>query len=603
MDFQVVAVNETQRDLMAETSQNLQTCEDRYEILGEIGRGGFGVVWKARQRSTGQLCAIKTLLLDKIQSEDAAQRLLKRLEREMALIARLDSPHVVKLYDSGFTVNGDPFLALELLKGVDLRKILKAGPLRPEVAMRIMSQVLEALSNPHAQNIVHRDLKPENIMVSVLQHHVNAKILDFGIAGITETSGSTLVELTLDEEMLGTPCYMSPEQIRSSKTVSVAGDVYSLGLIFAEMLTGKKVVTGSNVHTILAQQIVTPVRLPDELAATSLGMLIEKAASKEEGDRYPNAAAMLEVLSEIDISVVPTMPGALSLDAIEALEKQNAEDIDRAVSLSTSGSVSLRPSQSRALSDATIAEQAVQRSGNRLALIVIVAVMLAFAAVLVGVSFSGSDEGAGEASTSGSERLSEAELEIDGLLAKARQAKRDGQLEEAIELYQEVIEKAPTHVVAREEMGWAQLSADHFKDAVVTFAKLERAEVKTETVLLGLGLAQDGAGDVDAASHAFQAFVQQYPQSQRRAEVELRLAAIQKDITSPNVANTKAPDATVPRDDGTNPVPEVVPDVEPAKVPPREPVADHNTDKKDPRKPNAPPVTKHEQIKRIQLFE
>jgi len=197
---------------MAETSQNLQTCEDRYEILGEIGRGGFGVVWKARQRSTGQLCAIKTLLLDKIQSEDAAQRLLKRLEREMALIARLDSPHVVKLYDSGFTVNGDPFLALELLKGVDLRKILKAGPLRPEVAMRIMSQVLEALSNAHAQNIVHRDLKPENIMVSVLQHHVNAKILDFGIAGITETSGSTLVELTLDEEMLGTPCYMCPSR-------------------------------------------------------------------------------------------------------------------------------------------------------------------------------------------------------------------------------------------------------------------------------------------------------------------------------------------------------------------------------------------------------
>ncbi|MGK0361489.1 MAG: serine/threonine protein kinase, partial [Bradymonadia bacterium] len=180
--------------------------DNRFEITGRLGAGGFGVVYAARQLSTGQAVAIK-VMTDATEMDDRT-----RFEREMRVIARLQHPNIVRLLDFGALPDGRLFTVLVFVEGQDLAGYLKTrGALPADDAIDLMRQVLDALHHAHRIGIVHRDLKPANIMVLHAGLRPHVLVLDFGIAGVVEgTRGPEYVSLTTQSGVLGTPTYMAP---------------------------------------------------------------------------------------------------------------------------------------------------------------------------------------------------------------------------------------------------------------------------------------------------------------------------------------------------------------------------------------------------------
>ena len=207
--------------------------QDGYEILAELGSGTFGRVYKARQRSTGQAVAIKVLRFWGDDGPADVTNQSERFRREMRLSAGLSHPNIVRLFDSGETEDGRLFAVFEYVPGSTLKEVLaREGSLGWGETVHLMTQVLDALSCAHARGVVHRDLKPENIMVTKTGARRNALVLDFGLGGLSRDARDwTLPRLTATCELMGTPCYAAPEQLRG-ETTSPRSDLYSWGLIF-----------------------------------------------------------------------------------------------------------------------------------------------------------------------------------------------------------------------------------------------------------------------------------------------------------------------------------------------------------------------------------
>jgi class 3 adenylate cyclase/tRNA A-37 threonylcarbamoyl transferase component Bud32 len=256
---------------------------DRYEIISELGRGGFGVVYKARQLTTGQFVAIKMLHRLRELDEELRKRQVARFQREMMLCAQLHHPHIVRLIDSGFTRDGQIYMAFEYIPGESLAAFLaKRGALNPVEARHLMLQVLDALSCAHAQGVVHRDLKPHNIMVVATGARLNALVLDFGLAALVggpEVQDHT--RLTRTFEMLGTPAYAAPEQFRGLPPTP-ATDFFSWALVFLECLTGARPIPGRTFQEILLQMLgPASIPMPPALRAHPLGQLLARLLSKD----------------------------------------------------------------------------------------------------------------------------------------------------------------------------------------------------------------------------------------------------------------------------------------------------------------------------------
>jgi len=200
------------------------------DILGFLGRGGMGSVYRARQRRLDRFVALKVLLPEK-QSDP---RFGERFEREARALARLNHPNVVGVHDFG-EVEGRFYLVMEFVEGVTLRQLLRSRQMAPEEALAIVPRLCDALQYAHGQGIVHRDIKPENIL---LETQGGVKIADFGIAKILGGK-QTEAALTAAGQVVGTPHYMAPEQIEKPDTVDHRADLYSLGVVFYEMLTGE----------------------------------------------------------------------------------------------------------------------------------------------------------------------------------------------------------------------------------------------------------------------------------------------------------------------------------------------------------------------------
>jgi len=200
------------------------------EIAARIGAGGMGAVYKALQPRIGRWVALKILSLDPADDPTFAER----FRREAVVLARLDHPNVVKLYDFGER-DGLFFLLLEFVDGPNLRTLMKQGLLEPKQALAIVPQMCEALQFAHDEGIVHRDVKPENVL---LDAKGRVKIADFGLAKLVDADTRD-VSLTEVDQIVGTPHYMAPEQIRGSREVDHRADIYSLGVVFYEMLTGE----------------------------------------------------------------------------------------------------------------------------------------------------------------------------------------------------------------------------------------------------------------------------------------------------------------------------------------------------------------------------
>ncbi|MHC4084530.1 MAG: serine/threonine-protein kinase [Planctomycetota bacterium] len=201
------------------------------EILELLGQGGMGAVYKARQKQLDRVVALKILPPEVDQTETFAER----FSREARSLARLNHPRIVTVFDFGHTEDGLYYFVMEYVDGTDLRHVIQAGKLEPSEALAIVPQVCEALQFAHEEGIVHRDIKPENILID---KKGRVKIADFGLAKLLDKP-ATAFTLTADGHRMGTPHYMAPEQIEHPGQVDHRADIYSLGVVFYEMLTGE----------------------------------------------------------------------------------------------------------------------------------------------------------------------------------------------------------------------------------------------------------------------------------------------------------------------------------------------------------------------------
>jgi len=252
----------------------------RYKILGELGRGAMGVVYRAEDPALDRVVALKTILL----SDDVENR--KEYEKRFALEARaagkLNHPNIVTTFDFG--EEGDlAFLAMELLEGTDLRTRLKEKGLATDEAVEIAVQVADGLGFAHERGVVHRDIKPGNIM---LLERGGAKIMDFGIARMRSDDFKTSTGM-----VLGTPRFMSPEQI-AGVAVDQRSDVFSLGVVLYEMLTGQMLFAGADsaqiAHNVTNIEHEPPSRRNKEVSSL-LDFVVARALKKDPAVRYQDA--------------------------------------------------------------------------------------------------------------------------------------------------------------------------------------------------------------------------------------------------------------------------------------------------------------------------
>lgn len=233
--------------------------EGRYKIISKLGQGGMGAVYKAEQIKMNRICAIKVIPEDMAQNGDA----IERFNREAQMSALLNDPHAVMVYDFGETASGMYFLAMEYVEGETLSNLLKRERILPvERVCELVKQAGQALASAHSKNMVHRDLKPDNIMIAKKDDKDWVKVLDFGIAKLAIDDKHN--DLTQTGMVIGTPLYMSPEQLAGEK-LDPRSDIYSFAIITYQLLTGKLPFSGDNAQSIMVKRL-TENPLPPSVA-------------------------------------------------------------------------------------------------------------------------------------------------------------------------------------------------------------------------------------------------------------------------------------------------------------------------------------------------
>lgn len=289
------------------------TIEERYRVVRPIGVGGMGHVFLVDHVRLQKQLALKVLSPEVLELEGGeAQK--ARFLREARAASRLQHPGIVEVIDFGSTKAGLPFIVMEYLSGEDLADRLdRTGPMTWPQAKGFIVQVLEALAVAHAHGVVHRDIKPENCFLSRSAAGTETvKLVDFGIAKVlTEVAGAG--PLTQRGELLGTPQYMSPEQALG-RAVDSRSDVYAVGVLLYELLSGAPPFDHGTPMEVLTNQITTPPpplaeRVPGLVLPPGAVELIDRALAKEPDDRYESAAAMIEALHRVD---APPAPGPVS---------------------------------------------------------------------------------------------------------------------------------------------------------------------------------------------------------------------------------------------------------------------------------------------------
>jgi predicted Ser/Thr protein kinase len=262
------------------------------EILGFLGKGGMGAVYKARQPALDRIVALKILP----PQTATAPGFVERFNREARALAKLTHPNIIGVHEFG-QVNGMPFFLMEFVDGLNLRQLERAGGLAPREALRIVPQICEALQFAHDEGIVHRDIKPENILVD---KKGRVKIADFGIAKIIGAAPDATPET---QGAIGTPHYMAPEQVERPATVDHRADIYSLGVVFYEMLTGELPLGKFSPPS--SRKIQVDVRLDD---------VVLRALEKDPDLRYQKVS---QVKTAVDtIAGTPSVPPAPDAGAL-----------------------------------------------------------------------------------------------------------------------------------------------------------------------------------------------------------------------------------------------------------------------------------------------
>lgn len=269
---------------------------DKYEILKLIGEGGMGSVFLASHTLTRKRVALKWMLPDLASNADAVQRFI----REAEAAGRIAHPNVVDIYDVG-QHQDSYFLVMEYLHGEPLTALLERGPLLPQQAVDILLPCLRGVEAAHRKGVIHRDLKPDNIFLCRNEDgsYLQPKVLDFGISKLSGTDNDVNPRLTRTGAVMGTPYYMSPEQIRGAHNVDGRCDVYAFGVILYEALTGQ-VPFQAETYSALVLAIVTATpdwpRRSNPNVPAALEQVVMRAMAREPEERYANIRALVEAL-------------------------------------------------------------------------------------------------------------------------------------------------------------------------------------------------------------------------------------------------------------------------------------------------------------------
>jgi len=345
----------------------------RYKIIRELGRGAMGVVYHAIDPNIGRPVAIKTIDLSVVRNPEEQKRLCERLFREARSAGILSHPGIVTIYD--VEQQGElAYIAMEYVDGPTLDQVMsRPQPLAAEQIFAILGQTAAALDYAHQKGIVHRDIKPANIMIAA---DGTTKVTDFGIAKIT-----TSEQFTMTGSILGTPHYMSPEQVQG-QAVDGRADQFSLAVILFEMLTGEKPYTGEHlttvVYKIVAEEPVPPHRLNDTLGPPIENVLRKALAKKPEG-RYPNCTEFIESLETACAAVKnwKALPRGGSLN--EPTQAAPALPMSPA-----SPAVTLPPSRRPRRADSTTTTERVQRRKSNFVPFLLAILMAATLLALIG---------------------------------------------------------------------------------------------------------------------------------------------------------------------------------------------------------------------------
>ncbi|MFC1707080.1 protein kinase, partial [Planctomycetota bacterium] len=298
-------------------SCDLESLDDRFQVLKILGKGGFGEVYKGRRLVPPQdTVALKVCEMPLVDREQAVLRLL----REVKNARRLDHQNAVSVYEHGNLGDGRFYYAMEICDGPPLRDVMAIEEFpQPRIA-RIVIQVLDALAAAHALGMVHRDMKPENVhLVPGPDGRESVKVLDFGLAKVM--SGSQSQELTAQGQIIGTVSYMAPEQLRGQK-MDGRVDLYAVGIMLYELLAGVRPYTGANPKEIMGHHLKSPVpslrkQLGRWQCSRKLDALLIKALAKRPEERFASAEEMADALKA-------AIPQALTYEA--PFVKQPAEE-------------------------------------------------------------------------------------------------------------------------------------------------------------------------------------------------------------------------------------------------------------------------------------
>ncbi len=278
-----------------------KVIKGKFKLIRKLGQGGMGAVYLAEQLGIGARVAIKFLKSEFSDDVEIARRFMN----EAKSYARVAHPNAVVFHDFGQDEDGNLFIAMEYCEGVDLKKVIAEQKRLPVAdAVDIILQVADVLANAHSKGVVHRDLKPENIMLRKGLRGIHAKVLDFGIARLTDAG----TRLTVQGAIAGTPRYMSPEQVEG-RDVDHLADVYALGIVTFEALTGVQPFDGNTIAEILRRQVLDPMPhlwdISTDLDYREVDDVIQKACAKKKGDRWPDMTAFASALAQ----ATPTQAG------------------------------------------------------------------------------------------------------------------------------------------------------------------------------------------------------------------------------------------------------------------------------------------------------
>jgi serine/threonine protein kinase len=301
-----------------------RTIDGKYEILSELGRGGMGVVYEARHTGTHRRVAVKEIV-----GEVIDDKLLARFEREARATGAIETQHIPPVLDVGKDpTTKHPYLVMELLDGEDLQdRLVRSGPLREELALRVIAQACAGLARAHAAGVVHRDIKPANLFLAKRDDEVVVKVLDFGVARVKTPLAIDRKTLTVTGAMLGTPLYMSPEQVVGAKDLDHRADLWSLGVVLYELLVGQT--PFEEVETLGALLVAICSHKPrpiGEATRVSPGTeaVVARALEPDVARRYQRADEMLADLRKL---VPDTRLDERMLGAIGRAARDHGEDV------------------------------------------------------------------------------------------------------------------------------------------------------------------------------------------------------------------------------------------------------------------------------------